>query len=147
MKSVAFSVLAGLLICAAAFPARVFSGAADGATDDDTVMCGKLADFLEKEYRAYTVPLKDNASVRLFGLQEKDAMSKALALAIRLKAERTDSGDGDIRYMLPGGPGYFVIHPVYDGKDVFIKIVFHNSCGKLPFTELWLVGLKRFRLR
>lgn len=109
-------------------------------------LCKNLEEYLTKEFSKGTKPLKDNASVRVFGLQEKDAVVKALELCSRLNAKKEESESEDLVYKLPDGLGSIVIQEVYE-DEIFLKLSFITDCKELPFTGIWYVSLKRYHQR
>jgi hypothetical protein len=109
------------------------------STADDE-QCLSLAAFLQEEFAKNTQPLKDNPAVRLFGLQEKDAVMKALSLCIKLKANKIENEGDDLIYELPDGLGRIIIQEVYK-DDIFLKVKLVTGCDKLPFTEIRYVSL------
>jgi len=84
--------------------------------------------------------------VRLYGLQKKDALQKALNLCAKLKAKKSDATGDDVVYELPYSLGTIVMHEVYN-NGIFLKLTFHTCCNKLPFYELWYVTLKKYNQR
>jgi hypothetical protein len=104
--------------------------------------CENLDGFLKKEYLK-TSKAGDTCNVRITGLQEKDALPKALEVCAKLKARRISSNNAELVYQLPGGLGHIIIQEVYEG-DLFIRLTFDTGCNSLPFTELRLVSLKYY---
>lgn len=147
---IAFAVLLGLPDGSAALEAqpkeaaRQVADAGSTRAANNSSKCKNLANFLSSEYRSNTKPLKGNDSVRLLGLQEKDAEAKALELAIKLNAKPLDVASNDLHYQLPDGLGSIVVRAIYDDSGVFVKLTLAAKCEKLLFTELWFVSLKRY---
>ncbi|MDR2814512.1 MAG: hypothetical protein LBB79_07675 [Prevotellaceae bacterium] len=104
--------------------------------------CDNLGDFLKKEYLKASKPGTDS-SVRIVGLQEKDALPKALEVCAKLKAKRILSGNDDLAYELPDGVGTITIREVFDGNR-YVQVALQTSCKGLPFSELWFVSLKYY---
>ncbi|MDR2383675.1 MAG: hypothetical protein LBD76_07335 [Prevotellaceae bacterium] len=109
----------------------------------ETLNCRNLAKFLDEEFLQSTASMKNNVSARLYGLQEKDAMAKALAVCAKLKAKKLQTESEDLLFQLPEGLGTIVIHEVYD-DGVFLKMSFVTDCNRLSYDEIWYVSLKRY---
>lgn len=100
--------------------------------------CTKLGEFLVKELSPVTKQVKDSPRERLYGLQQKDAMAKALGICIKLKAEETTSASEDIIYNLPDNLGKIVIH-TYSENNMYLRMTFETKCA-LPFNTIHFVS-------
>ncbi len=102
--------------------------------------CENLDEFLKKEYRN-TGKTEDN--VRIIGLQEKDALPKALEVCAKLKAKQVSSSSDKLIFQLPGELGYIIVCQVYE-DSLYIRLILDTGCGSLPFTELRFISLKDY---
>ncbi|GHT26747.1 hypothetical protein FACS189432_01750 [Bacteroidia bacterium] len=105
--------------------------------------CVNLGKFLQDEFSKNSKVLKDNHTIRIVGVQEKDAIVRALNICIKLKANEADSDGKDLIYELPDGLGSIVIQEVKK-NDIYLKVKLITACDKLPFTEIWYVSLSRY---
>jgi hypothetical protein len=113
------------------------------SVSDEINNCKNLENFLSAEFSNSTKVLKNAPNVRLYGVQEKDAMAKALSLCIRLNAKRVDSGADGFTFKLPEDLGTIVISEIYS-DGVYVKVLFLTVCKLLPFTEIRYVGIKLY---
>lgn len=104
--------------------------------------CRNLSEFLKKEFQSVTKPLKDKPSKRLYGVQQKDAMTQALKVCAKLKAKQVNSDNDDMVYDLPDGFGKIIIRES-SGEHIFLNLIFVTECV-LPFTEIEFVSLKYY---
>jgi hypothetical protein len=145
--SAILAIMFCLLSCSFTVQAQSQTGQSNGSIQSVNVaedgQCLDLGAFLQEEFSKNSKPLKSNPAVRLLGLQEKDAVKKALNLCIKLKATEMESAGDDLIYELPNGLGSIVIREVYR-DDIFLKLKLETACDKLPFVEIWYVGLKRY---
>ena len=107
----------------------------------DEGQCVHLGKFLQEEFAKNSKPLKGSPEIRIVGVQEKDAIVKALNLCIKLKASEIKSNGNDLIYDLPDGLGSIIIQEIKN-DDVFRKVKLITGCEKLPFVEIWYVSLK-----
>jgi hypothetical protein len=145
----AIAVTVGLLFANANIQAqtgRKQDGASRTESATEKKECRNLADFLKAEFRGKTKTEEENPKVRLYGLQEKDAMQKALDLCAKLKAKEVKNDSGDLLYELPEGLGTVILQEV-DKDGIFLKLTFATDCESLPFNELWYVTLNRYNGR
>ncbi len=102
--------------------------------------CENLSEFLKDEY------LKDGkakGNIRIIGVQEKDALAKAINVCAKLNAKQITSNSDDLVYQLPDGLGHIILQEVYEG-NLFIRMTFDSACRNLPFIELHFVSLKYY---
>lgn len=109
-----------------------------GSTDE----CLNLEEFLRKEFATTTKPVKENPGERIYGIQQKDAMTRALNVCAKLKARQVPADGEDIIYELPGQLGKVTIHEL-TGSDRFLRLTFDTKC-KVTFNDIHFVSLKYY---
>ncbi|MDR0711523.1 MAG: hypothetical protein LBF67_04150 [Prevotellaceae bacterium] len=145
-------VLSGSIIALTVMFCSFFAGAsaenqagasqAQGApAAESSAPCKNLGEFLSREYLNLSKPDTGKAA-RIIGVQEKDAIRKALEVCAKLKAKRVKSDGEDLVYELPEKAGSIVVQEVYDGS-LFVRLTLKTDCT-LPFAELRYVSLKHY---
>ena len=119
-----------------------FNNDNDAIAAEDTP-CDNLREFLINEILQFSKPSKKHPNARIIGVQEENAMQKALTLIAKLNVKRLQSENGLSVYNLPGEIGLVVIDET-DNDDFFIRVKFDVRCADMPFNEIHYVSLKDF---
>jgi len=109
--------------------------------------CEKLSEMLKEEYLKTSKPYNDSGSIRIIGLQEHDALGRALNVCVRAGAKRISSDSVDLVYQLPGESGRIIVREVEGDENLFIRLIFETECKNLPFYELRFVSLRYYNSR
>lgn len=108
----------------------------------DESPCYNLSEFLKKEFQSVTKPRHEKPKKRLYGIQKKDAMTKALQICAKLKATPEDTDDEDMIYRLPDGLGNIILRES-SKEHVFLYLIFDTECD-LPYTEIKFVSIEYY---